>query len=1121
MIENTIYRFATVRPPQLPDKGGIETDVQFISPSGLNLVTLKNIEDWSYEPYLSSIKDIRTEHNDLYDFALWVKNNRTSVELSEIKGKTASMETLGSEIQTRLFNDLIFYVYKKTDLRLATAVSNLLFANHIIKIVNSETSFNLEKLLYAIVQLPEDFKVGFKPQEGNTSNLPTLSMDAKVIAESKVEFLDQVLKDMDLVEQHLLIKSTITSRQNQDNAQEAYNEALKNANYVQPVYDTETGKVVKSGYYENLTIPEYQVVDVDLLTVLNTAADFIDKETATYLKDVITTFSDYTFNDVRNYVSQSQRDLVHKVADSTQSRSTGTIAYRGVVLPFSSGQSTVTAVRLCTPSLRVFSRRQITISISGLGTHVDLARVTGMITYSDNIEVALEDELRVYSNGTPHVMRFKTFSRIDIKRVRGQLNFTDGSRLEFDGTINLGKEAPEACYSLEFNYQDNGVDDSSGEGSGPGDVTTPSIPSERFGMLRLGIMDYRKVIQTVCCYVPGELSHIENIMAREFKSKTTTRKRTVDTFDARIVENESETLQENVSTTRNEIATEVANIIAEDRNRAASAGVSVTYNEPPVTVQTTANGSIASSSSSESSNQQAITHAQEITERAQERIVTRVTTERTRRVIEEYTQTDEHGFDNRKGDAHVSGVYRWVDKIYKNQLLNYGKRLIYEFMIPEPASFHNKAVQALAQNDGTLLMHEPQDPRESANLKLGDARSASEASIYYWAKIYGVEVDLKPLQEMSMGVSEAFDIPYGQADTELDEAASVSGKFEVPEGYVATSFRAQVVFSAEGAASASLMVGDTRDDIAGRTPVHMDLPVAGARNSYISIDAGTQVPYAMFAVGRHAGSLTITFKLRLTQEFLTTWRSKAITAILAAYEEKLRLYHDQLKAVQLEEDQQLNLNPMFYRDMEQSILRKHCIAYMLRNQVYAQDHIATGLPVQSQGLESYASLVKFMELAFEWNIMSYELYPWYWAAQSRQDSKYAHMEADSTFRAFIRSGMARVLVTVRPGYEEAVAFFMSTGLPWNGTDPLGVEGTEFQAIINDVRTPTVEPQDTWTTRVPTTLTVIQASSLGLDVTGLPCNSDCGETLFDTDAGGDGYSSPWQDNKAQIGGSTAS
>lgn len=78
-------------------------------------------------------------------------------------------------------------------------------------------------------------------------------------------------------------------------------------------------------------------------------------------------------------------------------------------------------------------------------------------------------------------------------------------------------------------------------------------------------------------------------------------------------------------------------------------------------------GNFAYNTSTEESNSQAVTQAKEITERALDRIVQKVKEERISKVIEEYSEENAHGFDNRKGDEHVTGVYRWVDKIYKNK----------------------------------------------------------------------------------------------------------------------------------------------------------------------------------------------------------------------------------------------------------------------------------------------------------------------------------------------------------------------------------------------------------------------------------------------------------------------
>ena len=64
------------------------------------------------------------------------------------------------------------------------------------------------------------------------------------------------------------------------------------------------------------------------------------------------------------------------------------------------------------------------------------------------------------------------------------------------------------------------VEDDSGNGN---PNPTPTVVEDQpvYGVTNLGIADFRRVEQEVCCYVPGEVSHIENIMAREFKERST------------------------------------------------------------------------------------------------------------------------------------------------------------------------------------------------------------------------------------------------------------------------------------------------------------------------------------------------------------------------------------------------------------------------------------------------------------------------------------------------------------------------------------------------------------------------------------------------------------------------
>jgi hypothetical protein len=125
-----------------------------------------------------------------------------------------------------------------------------------------------------------------------------------------------------------------------------------------------------------------------------------------------------------------------------------------------------------------------------------------------------------------------------------------------------------------------------------------------------------------------------------------------------------------------------------------------------------------------------------------------------------------------------------------------------------------------------------------------------------------------------------------------------------------------------------------------------------------------------------------------------------------------------------------------------------------------------------------------MEQAFEWDIMSYNLYPYYWGNRQDWSSLYQFDESnDPLFRNFMQSGMARVIVTVRPGFEEAVRYYMQTGQIWSGGEVPVIEDELYLSIVDELRQPEGEKLGkAWPTRVPTALTILQAQSIGLNVT---------------------------------------
>ncbi|MDR6158702.1 hypothetical protein QF023_002218 [Chryseobacterium sp. SLBN-27] len=64
------------------------------------------------------------------------------------------------------------------------------------------------------------------------------------------------------------------------------------------------------------------------------------------------------------------------------------------------------------------------------------------------------------------------------------------------------------------------------------------------------------------------------------------------------------------------------------------------------------------------------------------------------------------------------------------------------------------------------------------------------------------------------------------------------------------------------------------------------------------------------------------------------------------------------------------------------------------------------------------------------------------------------------------------IVTVKPGFEDTVQFFLEKGIIWNGGAVPVIGDPMYMSIVDEMRQPTGKPQGKyWITRIPTTLTI--------------------------------------------------
>jgi hypothetical protein len=689
----------------------------------------------------------------------------------------------------------------------------------------------------------------------------------------------------------------------------------------------------------------------------------------------------------------------------------------------------------------------------------------------------------------------------------------------------------------------------------------------------IGIGDLKVVKQRFRGYRKAEIAHIETVLAGETKTRT---HRALDRAENSFTlssATDTDSSQDTQSTTRYELKNEAEQLLKTDVG--LNAQTTLTYKGNPVVDASLSAGATFDQSRS-ATERSARNFVNEVISKATSRIQTRVASQRSQTRINEVEETNVHGFAN-AGPEHVSGIYRWLEKVYEARIHNYGRRMLFEFVIPEPAEFYVEAKlhAYVAQLDVPRLpMPDSATASSSSAMPVQRASDIDEAKYRELARTYDLAafpypveaiVDV-PLKTTTGELVFQMQNPYTIGRPVISE--NFTGAIEgVPAGYVMRSVRlsgsANFAAEREGPGDANLQntvevwldnqqvffrVDETQKEwkdinTIGRAVtgvmmprvIYSTLPAQGLRlGASVRMDVRT-----VTCVGH---SLSFKLEFRRTPAVLAAWQQAVYDAIArkvnaggadAASEDlesrraNYRRQLDELKAKSINDI----LQGRSERWNEQQVrreLKRQCVAMIAKEfDAESVDDLLPGLPgvgTRSTSVEfpvfgitdaqvtgttvqeatasfadrdsrSYAfsalrvdearargRFVQFLEQAFEWSQLSYLFYPYFWARMpqwlqllSREDP------ADPLFTEFLQSGSARVLLAVRPGYENAVLHFLATREPWSGGPSPVIGDPLYLPLYDEVRgqqddlagaTPDGDP---WEFTLPTSLVYLEST----------------------------------------------
>ncbi|MDX6496867.1 MAG: hypothetical protein QOG23_127 [Blastocatellia bacterium] len=383
-------------------------------------------------------------------------------------------------------------------------------------------------------------------------------------------------------------------------------------------------------------------------------------------------------------------------------------------------------------------------------------------------------------------------------------------------------------------------------------------------------------------------------------------------------------------------------------------------------------------------------------------------------------------------------------------------------------------------------------PSSGGGGNVGVTLPAVESNWERWAAVYGVQdLEPPPPEFVTVGTSFARYIKTGDDDTRFTQSGE--DKLAVPTNYKAVKASIACTFYANKGI----------DDDGTHAKNFIEGQVGSVPFSFVSAaDSGKTITTTM--MGETAGVVPISFrsdtkyfamnvelKCQRTQEALDQWRIKTFNAIMAGYEAQKAAYDAWLKSQEVSSGVVIpGHNPDMNREVESEELKKSCIELLTGQRFESFDAIRSQTSLDGNGPSQpqppefdfdetieEGKYIRFFEDAFEWPLMAYIFYPYFWGRKPNWVTVKQLEDPDPLFTKFLQAGAARVLVPVRRNYWSAISDYLTNGQIWQGGDVPGVDDPLYVSIADEMKEAAGHFKnegvvEEWVVKVPTNFVMI-------------------------------------------------
>lgn len=540
---------------------------------------------------------------------------------------------------------------------------------------------------------------------------------------------------------------------------------------------------------------------------------------------------------------------------------------------------------------------------------------------------------------------------------------------------------------------------------------------------RIDVIDLMVVKDYTKCYQAGDLSYIKNVLEGEILS--TKHRRLERTEELLETETEIKQFEEKYLQTEDKASLQKEMESIQKQDTAFEAGV--TANADWGTYKIQADSKYSNNQSKSQTNKDIVNSSKEVIDRATKRVEENVKKIVSTRKIFETEENNEHTFNNESG-GNISGQYLYVNKLSRAQVYNYGRKAVIDLVLPEPASLYKRLFETKFQSI---------PPVKPQPIEL-DSKSITPENYKELITTYN-------LKNVSTPPPFSTDIRFEISDHPGEKDGrdpSNSHPFAIPTNYYTTSFEGQLdsIDWRRGGVSCRVEIG---------SPYIFDAPDQSPRWS-VPLPAleGNQEAIA-YPAGVVSYEWSIIIHCALKEEFKVQWQNEVLAKItelnekaLAEYQKALSEYQKVKEEFELKEEElkkeRYNKNPFINRETEKLELKRMVISYIscqffdqfdaMKNRVEP-----CGYPEMNiREAEQEGKFIQFFEQAFNWNLITYIFYPYFWGKKCTWSDKLKDESNDLIFKKFLEAGSCRVLVPIRDGYFDYVSYFISNGEIWGG-----------------------------------------------------------------------------------------